>query len=244
MRTVDAREIENFAKDSSHWWDVNGPFRPLHRLNPVRLSYIKDRVQETYGTDPKSLKPFKGLRVLDIGCGGGLVCEPLARLGADVTGIDADANAIAVAKEHAASSGLDIDYAPTSTDQLLKTKPKKFDVVLALEIVEHVADVDGFVDDCVNLCKPGGIVIFSTLNRTPKSFLLGKVAAEYILGWVPQGTHDWKKFLKPSELSRSVRTAGGDVVNLEGMVFDAMTGEFKRSPRDLDVNYFLAVTKL
>lgn len=241
MHTVDAKEIENFAKDSSHWWDENGPFRPLHRLNPVRLSYIKDRICEVRGCDVASLKPYKGLSILDIGCGGGLVCEPMARLGADVTGIDADENAIAVAKEHAEQSSLEINYKAIATDALITSK-EKFDVVLALEIVEHVADVDMFVSHCLKLCKPGGIVIFSTLNRTPKSFILGKIAAEYILGWVPKGTHDWKKFLKPSELSRAVRNAGGAPVNMEGMVFDPITGDFKRSARDLDVNYFMSVS--
>lgn len=239
MHTVDAKEIEIFAKDSSQWWDEDGPFRPLHRLNPVRLSYIKDRICDAYGCDTTSLKPFTGLSILDIGCGGGLVCEPMARLGANVTGIDADANAIGVAQAHAAQSGLEIDYHAVSTDGLIASN-KTYDVVLALEIVEHVADVEHFVDHVFSLCKPGGLVIFSTLNRTPKSFLLGKVAAEYILGWVPKGTHDWKKFLKPSELASSIRAAGGTVTNTEGMVFDPIKGGFARSTRDLDVNYFMA----
>ena len=225
MHTVDAKEIEIFAKDSSRWWDEDGPFRPLHRLNPVRLSYFKDRICERYALDTKSLRPYAGLSILDIGCGGGLVCEPMARLGASVTGIDADTNAIVVAKDHAKQSGLDIHYKCASTDQLLSSPPSKaragirmpaqgghdrFDVVLALEIVEHVADVERFVEHALSLCKSGGIVIFSTLNRTPKSFLLGKIAAEYILGWVPKGTHDWKKFLKPSELASIIRHAGGE----------------------------------
>jgi len=242
MGTVSQREIENFSKDSTSWWDENGPFRPLHRLNPVRLSYIKDRICTHYGLDQRSLKPYSGLKILDIGCGGGLVCEPMARLGGTVTGIDADANAIEIAKLHAKQSGLAIDYNACATDDLIKSK-KQFDVVLALEIVEHVADVDTFVHHCVDLCKPGGLVIFSTLNRTPKSFLLGKVAAEYILGWVPAGTHDWKKFLKPSELSRAARQTGAEVVGTEGMVFDPIKGNFRRDTRDISVNYFLTVRK-
>lgn len=242
MHTVDAKEIENFAKDSSHWWDEDGPFRPLHRLNPVRLQYIKERICEGRDIDAQSLKPYRGLSVLDIGCGGGLVCEPMARLGADVTGIDADKNAISVAAAHAADGGLDITYKAASSEQLVKEK-KRFDVVLALEIVEHVADVDEFVRNCVDLCAPDGVIVFSTLNRTAKSFVLGKVAAEYILGWVPKGTHEWKKFLKPSELSRAVRQAGGTVINTEGMVFDPLSGDFKHSKRDLDVNYFLSCKK-
>lgn len=260
MGTVSAREIENFSKDSARWWDENGPFRPLHRLNPVRLSYIKDQICGHYGLDTKSLKPYSGLSILDIGCGGGLVCEPMARLGATVTGIDADANAIEVAKVHAKQSGLDINYRCASTDQLLTTTPpsnppasggteakrprgERYDVVLALEIVEHVADVNKFVGHCVDLCKPGGLILFSTLNRTPKSFLLGKVAAEYILGWVPTGTHDWKKFLKPSELSRAVRQNGAEPIETEGMVFDPFKGDFRRDALDISVNYFLAAQK-
>jgi 2-polyprenyl-6-hydroxyphenyl methylase/3-demethylubiquinone-9 3-methyltransferase len=239
MHTVDAKEIEIFAKDSSDWLDEAGPFRPLHRLNPVRLSYIKEQICAQYALDTNSLKPFKGLSVLDIGCGGGLVCEPMARLGADVTGIDADSNAIAVAKNHAAQSGLEIDYRPASTDGLIASD-KRYDVVLALEIVEHVADVERFVEHALSLCKPSGLVIFSPLNRTPKSFLLGKLAAEYILGWVPKGTHDWKKFLKPSELASAIRQAGGETLNLEGMVFNPIKGDFERAARDVDVNYFLS----
>lgn len=241
MHTVDAKEIGIFAKDSSHWWDVNGPFRPLHRLNPVRLSYIKEQICAHYERDTMDLKPFKGLSILDVGCGGGLICEPMARLGGNVTGIDADGNAIAVARLHAEDGGLAIDYHGISTDDLI-SKKQKFDVVLALEIVEHVADVDKFVEHCVDICKPGGLILFSTLNRTPKSFLLGKIAAEYVLGWVPKGTHDWKKFLKPSELSRAIRQAGGQVDNLRGMVFDPMKRDFKLSD-DVDVNYFVAVRK-
>lgn len=243
MGTVNQKEIAQFAKDSSHWWDEDGPFKPLHRLNPVRLSYIKEQICNARGLDRNNLKPFRGLSILDIGCGGGLVCEPMARLGADVTGLDADVNAIDVACTHAKQSGLEIDYRATSTDVMVQSK-QNFDVVLALEIVEHVDDVDKFVGDCVDLCKTDGLVVFSTLNRTPKSFLLGKVAAEYILGWVPTGTHDWKKFLKPSELAKAIRSAGGEVISTEGMVFDPLKGEFKRSANDLSVNYFIAVRKI
>lgn len=242
MHTVDAKEIGIFAKDSSHWWDPHGPFAPLHRLAPVRLSYIKAQICKAYKRDEKDLKTLKGLSLIDIGCGGGLICEPMARLGANVTGIDADANAIDVATRHAKDGGLAIDYKATSTDELVKTKAK-FDVVLALEIVEHVADVDKFVGHCVDLCKPGGLILFSTLNRTPKSFLLGKVAAEYILGWVPAGTHDWKKFLKPSELSRAIRKAGATPNGMAGMVFDPLKGSFKLSQNDVSVNYFVSASK-
>lgn len=242
MHTVNAQEITHFAKNSSDWWDLDGPFRPLHRLNPVRLSYIKERICGHFVRDGVSLKPYAGLKMVDIGCGGGLVCEPMARLGAAITGVDADANAIGVAKIHAADGGLTIDYIAGSSEDLI-AEGRKFDVVLALEIAEHVADVDLFVEHCVRLCAPGGIVIFSTLNRTAKSFLLGKVAAEYLLRWVPVGTHDWKKFIRPSELARSVRKAGANVTNIEGMVYDPFAREFKRSANDLSVNYFLSADK-
>ncbi len=243
MGTVNQKEIAQFTKDSSQWWNEDGPFKPLHRLNPVRLSYIKQQICDTLKLDRQSLKPFKGLSILDIGCGGGLISEPMARLGADVTGIDADQNAVSVAMEHAQVSGLAIAYKATSTDELVKSK-KQYDVVLALEIVEHVDDVDKFVHDCVDLCKSTGIIVFSTLNRTPKSFLLGKVAAEYILSWVPAGTHNWKKFIKPSELAKASRASGGEIISTEGMVFDPVRGEFKRSANDLAVNYFIAVRKI
>jgi len=239
MHTVNTKEIENFAKDSSKWWNENGPFKPLHRLNPVRLSYIKDQICGHFDKDRISFKPYSGLSILDVGCGGGLVCEPMARLGAEITGIDADKNAINVASAHAKESGLTIDYKCASTVDLTGVK-KKYDVVLALEIIEHVANPQKFVDDISKLCKPNGLIIFSTINRTPKSFALAKIAAEYILGWVPKGTHDWNKFFKPSELSKMVRHSGGRVANIEGMIYNPILGEFKRSPYDVDVNYFLS----
>lgn len=241
MSTIDVKEIQNFSKDSSRWWDEKGPFRPLHKLNPTRIAYIKRQICAHYGLDERSIRPFKGLSVVDIGCGGGLVCEPLTRLAAEVTGIDADSSGILAAKEHAALSELDINYLNVSTDDLIN-QGQRYDVVLALEIVEHVADVDKFVEHCVDLCKPGGIIIFSTLNRTPKSFLLGKVAAEYVLAWVPKGTHDWQKFLKPSELARAVRNAGGNVENLTGMVYSPLQRNFTLSD-DLAVNYFLSAVR-
>ncbi len=240
MHTVDKKEIENFSKDSSKWWDENGPFRPLHRLNPIRLSYIKDQICGHFGRDVMSFKPYSGLSILDVGCGGGLVCEPMARLGGNVTGIDADQNAIDVASVHAAQSGLTIEYKCASTDDLVFEK-KRYDVVLALEIIEHVTNPQKFVDDCMALCKPNGLIIFSTINRTPKSFALAKIAAEYILGWVPRGTHNWNKFIKPSELAKMARNTGGKISNIEGMVYNPVLNEFKLKPHDVDVNYFLSV---
>lgn len=238
--TIDPDEISHFAKDSGRWWDENGPFAPLHRLNPVRMKFIRDAVAGHYTRETGTLSPLKGLKILDIGCGGGLVSEPLARMGATVTGIDADKVAIGAAKEHAQASGLSIDYLVESTDTL----KGQYDVVLALEIVEHVASVDKFVDEVVGLCKPGGLVIFSTLNRTPKSFALGIVAAEYILRWVPTGTHNWKKFVRPSELAGALRRAGATPRQVTGLRLNPFKNEFEIVANDLDVNYFMAAEKV
>lgn len=238
MSSVDLQEIENFSKDAPDWWDENGPFKPLHRLNPVRLGYIKTQICAHYGLDPRALRPFGQLRILDIGCGGGLVSEPLARLGGDVTGIDADPVAIDVAKNHAAHNKLKIDY----QNRAAETLEEKFDVVLALEIIEHVASPAAFVKTVQGLVKPGGLVIFSTLNRTPKSFMLGIVAAEHILRWVPAGTHNWKKFIKPAELAGFCRQAGLSTKNMSGLVLNPLTGQFELSPGDVAVNYFLSAT--
>lgn len=237
--TVDPEEIIHFGKDSRHWWDENGPFAPLHRLNPARMGYLRDVIAHHYDRQTASLKPLQELSILDIGCGGGLVCEPLARMGAAVTGIDADRNAIDVATQHATASKLAIDYRVTSTDVL----KGQYDVVLALEIVEHVASVDKFVDDCVGLCKPGGLLIFSTLNRTPKSFALGIVAAEYILRWVPAGTHNWRKFVRPAELAAALRQAGVLPQEIRGLRLNPLRQEFEIVENDVDVNYFMVASK-
>ena len=237
--TIDQDEINHFAKDSGHWWDENGPFAPLHRLNPVRMKFIRDTVARHYGLETDKISALKGLKILDIGCGGGLVSEPLARMGADVTGIDADKTAINIAMEHAKASGLTINYRAESTDTL----KGQFDVVLALEIVEHVASVDKFVDECVNLCKPGGLIIMSTLNRTPQSFALGIVAAEYILRWVPAGTHNWKKFVRPSELAAALRHAGAIPEQIKGLRLHPLKNEFEIVENDVAVNYFMTARK-
>lgn len=243
--TVDPAEIEHFSKDSARWWDEEGPFRPLHRLNPARMAYIRDTACARFGRDPRSLTPLEGLKILDAGCGGGLVCEPLARMGAETTGIDADKTAIEAARAHARKSGLDIRYEAAATDELVEKSGNrgKFDVVLALEIVEHVASVDKFVENCVDLCKKDGLLIFSTLNRTPKSFALGIVAAEYLLRWVPRGTHDWRKFIRPSELAAALRRAGAAPGDVKGLVFSPLKGDFLLSDSDVDVNYFMSATK-
>ena len=260
--TVDQDEINQFAKDSAHWWDEAGPFKPLHRLNPVRMAYIRTQICDHFNLDQKTLTPLEGLNIIDIGCGGGLVCEPLARLGGTITGADADKNAIKVAKEHAKASGLKIKYLNKPAEQILSSPRKResidqtdkdprgrgksrqlYDVVLALEILEHVNEPQDFVQACAELLKPGGLIIFSTLNRNPKSFLLGIVAAEYILRWVPHGTHNWKKFIKPSELSRMCRAAELKPHDITGLMYNPLQDEFKLCKRDLDVNYFLTAKK-
>lgn len=239
MHSVDQNEIQNFSKDSSHWWDESGPFKPLHKLNPVRLKHIKAQICAAFDRDEQDLKALKGLKILDIGCGGGLICEPMARLGADITGVDADANAIEVAKAHADEMGLTVTYKNGAAEDL----KGPYDVVLALEVIEHVSDVDSFVQTCARLCKPGGIIIFSTLNRTAKSFALGIIAAEYILRWVPQGTHNWKKFVKPSELSRAARKNGAKVQDITGLMYNPVTDEFSIHKTDIDVNYFMTCSR-
>ena len=233
--SVDQQEIQQFSKDSSHWWDESGPFAPLHRLNPTRMSYIKQQICTHYDRDVNALDALDGLDILDIGCGGGLVCESLARLGGNVTGADADAQAVEVAKVHAKESGLKIKYENKPAEDI----KKQFDVVLALEIIEHVKNPAEFVSSVSKLLKPGGLVIFSTLNRNPKSFLLGIVAAEYILRWVPKGTHSWNKFIKPSELSRYARNTGLTPQNITGLIYNPVKDVFSLSKTDIDVNYFL-----
>ncbi len=242
MNTVNQKEIENFAKDSAHWWDVSGPFKPLHKLNPARLSYFKQQICNHFERDINGFDSYKGLSILDVGCGGGLVCEPLTRLGSDVTGIDADANAIEVAKHHAVESDLKINYLNQTTNDLVANN-QKFDVVLALEIIEHVDNPEQFMAEISKLCKDGGLVIFSTLNRNPKSFALGIVAAEYILGWVSKGTHNWKKFVKPSELSRMMRQSGLHPSDICGLRYNPMKDKFSLDKNDIDVNYFIAAKK-
>lgn len=234
--TVDPDEIQGFSQNAARWWDEDGPFRPLHALNPVRLSYLKKQICEHWDLDDSGFSPLEGIKILDIGCGGGLVCEPLARLAADVTGIDADPEAINAAKSHADMSGLTIDYRNMAAEDL---EAETYDVVLALEIAEHVPDPSAFIDQCSRLLKPGGLMIVSTLNRSIRSFALGIVAAEYVLRWVPRGTHDWKKFIKPHEMSRCFRQSNIKCTDITGLVYTPLSG-FALSKTDLAVNYFMS----
>jgi 2-polyprenyl-6-hydroxyphenyl methylase/3-demethylubiquinone-9 3-methyltransferase len=241
-RTVDAAEVEKFSRMSADWWDPTGPFRPLHRLNPVRLSYIRDQAAAHFARDARSVSPFAGLSALDLGCGGGLVAEPLARMGAGVTAVDADAVAIGAARLHAAERDVAVDYEVGSSDELAEAG-RRFDLVLALEIVEHVADRDEFLATLGALVAPGGLLILSTLNRTLKSLVLGVGMAEHVLRWVEPGTHDWRKFVKPSELARGLRSIGFGVADLTGLVFDPLKGEFRLSADDVGVNYFMTASR-
>lgn len=235
MNTVNKQEIQNFSKDSDNWWDEQGPFKPLHLLNPTRLSYFNEQIREHFKIDADAPAPYKGLDIIDVGCGGGLVCEPMARLSGNVTGIDADANAIEVSKAHAEQSGLEINYEVNAPEDAAQ----KYDVVLALEIIEHVDDRAGFVKSVIDLCKPDGLIIFSTLNKTAKSYALGIIAAEHILRWVPQGTHHWKKFVRPSELSHLIRQNGATPHDTCGMVYNPFSSEFTLEKHKLAVNYFI-----
>jgi 2-polyprenyl-6-hydroxyphenyl methylase/3-demethylubiquinone-9 3-methyltransferase len=233
--SIDISEIQRFSKIASQWWDENGPFKPLHQLNPTRIRYIRDCLLSHFQKEPSQDKPLTGLTILDIGCGGGLVAEPLTRLGATVTGIDASQEAIEVATAHAAMMDLPITYICTSAEELT-TKGKVFDVVLALEIVEHVADVPGFLKTCTQLVSPKGALILSTLNRTWKAYAFAIVGAEYIMRLLPKGTHDWDKFLTPAELATTLRPLGFSFADLKGMSYTPLKEQWHLTT-DLDVNY-------
>lgn len=239
--TIDADEIAQFDSLGDKWWDESGPMRPLHRLNPVRMEYIRRMVSDHFDL-PDTVKSLQGIKIADIGCGGGIVAEPLCRMGADVTGVDAGKENIKIAKAHAEAHGLKINYLATSVEDLA-ARGAQYDVVTALEIVEHVADVEEFMRALCEIVAPGGMLILSTLNRTPKSYALGIIAAEYILRWVPTGTHDWKKFLKPSELAKHIEEHGLDVTDVRGLVFNPIDRAFSLSATDMDVNYFLTAVK-
>ena len=239
--TAEADEIARFAAIAESWWDPHGDFRQLHRLNPVRLEFIRDHVARHFGRDPLGPEPFKGLDVLDIGCGGGLLCEPMRRLGANVTGIDADQEAIEIAKAHAQQSGLDIDYHHRLPEEL-EAEKGRFDLVLNMEVVEHVADVEAFLAASAGLVKPGGAVVLSTLNRTLKALALAKIGAEYVLRWLPRGTHDWRKFVRPSEMAAGLKFGGVDITDLKGMSYDPIGDQWRLSS-DLQVNYLAFAVK-
>ena len=242
VNTVDPAEVAKFQAMAAEWWNPEGKFKPLHMLNPCRLDYICAQVAAEFGRDLAGELPFKGLRVLDIGCGGGLLSEPMARLGAEVVGADAAERNIPVASVHAEQSGLVIDYRHT-TAEALADAGERFDVVLNMEVVEHVADPQGYLTACQTLLKPGGLMICSTLNRTPKSFAMAIIGAEWVMRWLPKGTHDWRKFITPDELYALIGTAGLKPVDRRGMVLNPVSWRWSLSDRDFGCNYVTASIK-
>ncbi|WP_212522875.1 bifunctional 2-polyprenyl-6-hydroxyphenol methylase/3-demethylubiquinol 3-O-methyltransferase UbiG [Actibacterium sp. MT2.3-13A] len=240
--TVDQSEVAKFEAMAAEWWDPNGKFKPLHMLNPCRLDYIAAQIAAEFGRDLTQEKPFEGLRLLDIGCGGGLLSEPMARLGAEVVGADAAGGNIPVARVHSEQSGLAIDYRHT-TAEALAAAGEQFDVVLNMEVVEHVSDPLAYLTACRQLLRPGGLHICSTINRNAKSFAVAIVGAEYVMRWLPKGTHEWNKFITPDELFALLEQAGLRPVDRKGFVFNPVSWQWKLSDRDLSVNYVTASVK-
>ena len=240
--TVDPAEVAKFEAMAAEWWDLEGKFKPLHMMNPIRLKYITEQIAAEVGRDLDDDKPFAGLRILDIGCGGGLLCEPMARLGATIVGVDAAERNIPVAQAHARQSGLDIDYRWT-TAETMAAAGEQFDVVLNMEVVEHVADPLAYLTACQQLLKQGGLHICSTINRNPKSFAVAILGAEYVMRWLPKGTHEWSKFITPDELYDLIRKGGLDPVDRKGFVFNPVLWTWSISDRDLSVNYVTASIK-
>lgn len=240
--TIDPAEVAKFEAMATEWWNPAGKFKPLHLMNPCRLDYIISQIAAEFDRDTKTAKPFNGLRILDIGCGGGLLSEPMARLGADVVGADAAPRNIPVAQLHAAQSGLDIDYRFTTADDLAAAG-EQFDVVLNMEVVEHVADPLIYLTACQVLLKPQGLMVCSTLNRTAKSFGMAILGAEWVMRWLPKGTHDWAKFITPDELYGLIRQAGLEPIDKKGMVFNPISWSWSLSARDLGCNYVTASLK-
>lgn len=240
-RTLDTEEVDRFSRLASEWWNPRGKFRPLHQIGPPRLSFIRDSAVERFGRAAKALRPLSGLTAVDIGCGGGLVSESLARMDATVTAIDPSERSIAVALAHAKSQGLTIDYQPTRVEALV-AKDRLFDIVACLEVVEHVPDPAKFVAECLALVAPGGLAVFSTLNRTLKAWALAIVGAEYVFGWLPRGTHQWDRFITPDELSGYAMAAGFDAVRFEGIIYNPLQDVWSRN-KDISVNYLMSAGK-
>ncbi|MDQ0510522.1 bifunctional 2-polyprenyl-6-hydroxyphenol methylase/3-demethylubiquinol 3-O-methyltransferase UbiG [Ancylobacter amanitiformis] len=235
--TVDPREVERFAALAAEWWNPRGKMGVLHKFNPVRLGYLREKIVQHFGRDSRQMRPLEGLRLLDIGCGGGLLSEPLARMGAEVVGIDPAERNIGVASLHAQESGIPVDYRAVTAEDLADAG-ERFDVVLAMEVVEHVADVALFLARASEMVKPGGLLFAATLNRTTRSFALAIVGAEYVLGWLPRGTHDWNRFVTPDELARALEAGGLSVIDREGVVFNPLADQWRRSS-DTAVNYLM-----
>ena len=240
--SIDPADVARFSAQAAEWWDADGPFAPLHKFNPARLAFIRDRLAERFGRDPKTRNPFAGLSLIDIGCGGGLMSEPMRRMGFEVTAVDASSENIGTARAHAEEQGLDIAYRAATVEQVEAEGAGPFDVVLVLEIIEHVADPQAFIRACSRLMAPGGILVAATLNRTMKSLALGKIAAEYILRWVPEGTHDWRQFLKPDEIRSMLSAEPVTVTGPFGLAYSPLTDRWRESA-DTDVNYMMLAAR-
>ena len=239
--TVDPAEVARFSRLAAEWWDPRGKMRPLHKLNPLRLAYIRDAACRKFGRDPRRLDSLAGLRLLDIGCGGGILSEPLARLGAQVVGADPAAANVEAARLHAAKSGIEVDYRVTTAEALADAN-EQFDLVLAMEVVEHVADLGLFVRRCAAMVRPGGLMIAATINRTLKSFALAIVGAEYVLRWLPRGTHQWDKLVTPNELEAAMERGGLHVIDQSGVIYNILTDAWQLAS-DMDVNYMLVAER-
>jgi 2-polyprenyl-6-hydroxyphenyl methylase/3-demethylubiquinone-9 3-methyltransferase len=239
--SIDPADVARFSAQAAEWWDPKGPFAPLHRFNPARLAFVRDRVASRFGRDIRQRNAFEGLSLIDIGCGGGLIAEPMRRMGFEVTALDASSENIGTARAHAEQVGLDIAYRAATVEQMVAEGAGPFDVVLTMEVIEHVADPEGFVRSCARLVKPGGMMVVATLNRTLKGLLLGKFAAEYVLRWVPAGTHDWRQFLKPDEIRAML---AGEPLSVEGpfgLALDPLTGAWGEG--DADINYMMVALR-
>lgn len=235
--TIDEADVARFSAMADEWWDPTGKFKPLHKFNPVRLQYIKEKVCENFDRDMNDPKAFKGLRILDIGCGGGLLSEPMARMGAEVVGADASEVNIEIAKIHAKQSGLEIDYRAT-TSEALEADGEKFDIILNMEVVEHVADVNLFMTSCARMVKPNGLMFVATINRTPKAKLLAIFMAENVLKWLPKGTHEYEKLVRPEEIEAPVNSEGLQLIDRTGVFYNVLQDRWNKS-RDMDVNYMV-----
>ena len=239
--TIDDAEVARFSAIAAEWWSPTGKFRPLHKFNPVRLAYIKEQVCQHFNIDPSKPKPFKGLRILDIGCGGGLLCEPMSRLGAEIVGADASEVNIEVAKIHAQQTGVTVDYRAT-TSEALAADGEQFDIILNMEVVEHVADVDLFMASCCEMVKPGGLMFMATINRTAKARMLAIFMAEKVLRWLPVGTHEFEKLVKPEELEEAFAKGGMSLLDESGVTYNPVLDRWSKS-KDMDVNYMMLATK-
>lgn len=239
--TIDQQDVDRFSAMAEEWWDPSGKFKPLHKFNPVRLTYIKNNICDNFDLDPNQPKPLKGLRILDIGCGGGLLCEPMARLGAEVVGADASQTNINIASIHAEQSGLEIDYR-AATSELLQEQGEKFDCILNMEVVEHVSDVNLFITSCAQMVKPGGLMFVATINRTFKANALAIFMAENVLKWLPRGTHQYEKLVRPEELELPLTQANMKIIDRTGVFYNPLTDQWNYS-RDMDVNYMILAHK-